>query len=681
MTGVLSESPLNNFWVRLFSKANFSVRQKPICRSPRFQFYFCSWAINPHGVGFVADADEVSESLKEVITYSQRTCFVSLYFQLFESYRSPWVRLAEADQPVKLDANSRSIGWGSDAIVEQLSRLNIPYIALVPGSSYRGLHDSIVNYAGNTNPEMIVCLHEEHSVAIAHGYAKATGRPMAVGIHANVGLMHASMAIYDAFTDRVPMLILGATGPVDATKRRPWIDWLHTATDQAALIRNYIKFDDQPSSVSAAVKSVVRAMAITTSKPSAPTYVCLDVGMQEEPIDPKSVSFLEVSKYKAVSPQGPDADHIKVVNQLLINSKRPLFLFGRVNREMASWDERIKLAEFYNARVITDFKTGSSFPTSHRLQPTPPNIFLYAAEVAKFVSAADVIIAFDWVDLASFLTNVFPSGTTPTATIANCTMDSVLHNGWSKDHFDVAPADVSIFADPDKLVTALVTSIDSSNRNKCTWDSFPGTKPAQNGSVAPPNGQILMQDLADAVYSATEGVSISLVRVPLSWRPQDLRLNHPLDYLGGDGGGGVGSGPGMIVGAALGLRDSGRMPIAILGDGDFLMGSTALWTAAKYRLPMLVIVANNASFYNDVKHQERMARLRSRPVENKFIGMSIDDPLPNLSEHARSLGLKIIGDQIRQKADLMGAIKQAVKEVSSGHSVVVDVFVPPHDYN
>jgi thiamine pyrophosphate-dependent acetolactate synthase large subunit-like protein len=116
---------------------------------------------------------------------------------------------------------------------------------------------------------------QEHAVSIAHGYAKITGKPMAVGLHANVGLMHATMAIYNAFCDRVPMLILGATGPLDASKRRPWIDWLHTATDQAALIRHFIKFDDQPHSPNAAIASLVHATAATSTKPTAPVYVCL----------------------------------------------------------------------------------------------------------------------------------------------------------------------------------------------------------------------------------------------------------------------------------------------------------------------------------------------------------------------------------------------------------------------
>src|ERR1700752_3146398 len=163
-----------------------------------------------------------------------------------------------AEDPEGVERGAVAIEWGCDALAELLSRLGLRYVALVPGSSYRGLHDSLVNYGGNREPRMLVCLHEEHAVAIAHGYAKVTGRPMAVAIHSNVGLMHASMAIYNAWCDRVPMLIIGATGPVDRPRRRPWIDWIHPSADQGALIRPYCKWDDQPASVEAALDSLAR---------------------------------------------------------------------------------------------------------------------------------------------------------------------------------------------------------------------------------------------------------------------------------------------------------------------------------------------------------------------------------------------------------------------------------------
>jgi benzoylformate decarboxylase len=187
------------------------------------------------------------------------------------------------DQPQKL-GNPR-MGWGSDVVAEVVRRLDLKYIALVPGASYRGFHDSIVNYLGNSNPQMLVCLHEEHAVAIADGYARITEAPMAVALHSNVGLMHGTMPIFNAWCGRSPIVIFGATGPVDADKRRPWIDWIHTAKDQASMIRHYTKWDDQPGSPAAAVESVLRANMIAATRPHGPVYVCLDADMQEQALE------------------------------------------------------------------------------------------------------------------------------------------------------------------------------------------------------------------------------------------------------------------------------------------------------------------------------------------------------------------------------------------------------------
>src|ERR1700734_2022201 len=157
--------------------------------------------------------------------------------------------IAALERPRPAGANAP--GFGSDVVAETLRALDIPYIAVTPGASYRGLHDSIVNYLGNTTPQMLLCVHEESAVAIAHGWAKVTGRAIAAAVHSNVGLQHATMAMFNAWCDRMPVVVLGATGPVDAMKRRPWIDWIHTARDQGALIRGYTKWGDQPASPAA----------------------------------------------------------------------------------------------------------------------------------------------------------------------------------------------------------------------------------------------------------------------------------------------------------------------------------------------------------------------------------------------------------------------------------------------
>ena len=303
-----------------------------------------------------------------------------------------------AEDPEGVEPGTIPAECGSDALAELLSRLDLRYIALVPGSSYRGLHDSLVNYNGNRDPQLLVCLHEEHAVAIAHGYAKVTGRPMAAALHSNVGLMHATMAIYNAYCDRVPMLIIGATGPVDAARRRPWIDWIHTSADQGALIRPYSKWDDQPASVEAALESLARAYSITREAPSAPTYVCLDVSLQEQPLATPPV-IPDVRRDRSPRSHGPDAAAVKTTLGFLGQTRRPLFLLGRLGRDKQDWDRRVALAQRYRALVISDLKNGAVFPTSHPLHPNPPGIFLTAAS-AKLIGAADLILSLDWIDLA-----------------------------------------------------------------------------------------------------------------------------------------------------------------------------------------------------------------------------------------------------------------------------------------
>jgi len=578
-----------------------------------------------------------------------------------------------AEDPEGVERGEVAMEWGSDALAELLSRLGLKYLALVPGSSYRGLHDSLVNYAGNRDPQLLVCLHEEHAVAIAHGYAKVTGRPMAAAIHSNVGLMHATMAIYNAWCDRVPMLILGATGPVDAARRRPWIDWIHTSTDQGALIRAYSKWDDQPASVGAALDSLARAYSITRAAPSAPVYVCLDVSLQEASLSGEP-AIPDVSRDRTPRTHGPDAAAVAATLDLLKDARRPLFLLGRLSRDEQDWDRRVALAERYGARVVTDLKNGAAFPSAHPLHPAPPGIFLPRAS-AELIGAADVILSLDWIDLAGTLDAARNHGHPTQATIISCTPDAVLHNGWTKDSFGREPVDLTVPADPDLLVQALLEA-KQQPIEKNEW-AHPG--PAQAPAIAGEGPDIFMHDLATALRDALGDEPACLVRLPLGWAGADLDAAHPLDYLGMDGGAGIGSGPGMAVGAALALEGTGRLPVAVLGDGDFLMGGTAAWTAAHYGLPLLIVVANNAYFYNDVVHQERVAAQRQRPVRNSWIGQAIANPEPDLPALARSLGLQA-PPPVRDRAQLPAALAEAVTAARSARTVLVDVQVRPDGY-
>jgi thiamine pyrophosphate-dependent acetolactate synthase large subunit-like protein len=186
----------------------------------------------------------------------------------------------------------------------------------------------------------------------------------------------------------------------------------------------------------------------------------------------------------------------------------------------------------------------------------------------------------------------------------------------------------------------------------------------------------MVEHLAHALRKAVGKRDVSLLHLPLSWNGAWWPFRHPLDFVGSDGGGGIGGGPGISVGAALALRHSGRLPVAICGDGDFLMGATALWTAAHYRIPLLFVIANNRSFYNDEVHQERVARMRDRRIENKWIGQRISDPDVDIVKMARAQGAVGFGPVVGRE-EMMPAFENAIRAVEAGSVAVVDVRVEP----
>ncbi|MBV8775926.1 MAG: thiamine pyrophosphate-binding protein, partial [Alphaproteobacteria bacterium] len=559
----------------------------------------------------------------------------------------------EIDRPVPSAPSPRV--WGSDAIAAMLRELDIPYVALNPGSSYRGLHDSLVNYLGNTRPRMLLCLHEESAVALAHGWAKVTGRPLAVIVHANVGLMHAAMALFNAWCDRVPMIVLGATGAVDAVRRRPWIEWIHTARDQGALIRNYTKWDDQPSSIGAAQEALLRANMIAQTPPCGPIYINLNLELQEDEIAaaPPLPQTTRFAPPVALEPAGPA---LREAAGLLARAERPVILAGRCSRATEAWQQRIDLAEAVGAKVMTDRKAGAAFPTDHPLHAAGPATSLSPAGT-ELVAAADVILSLDWIDLAGTLKGTC-RGKTPAGKVIQVSVDQYVHNGWSMDYQGLPPADVYLLADPDAAVPALLAEVKRLRPNAPPLPAPRDRRGPPPLSALETASVIEVPLLATALKEALGGAPVSMIRLPLSWGEHLWDFRHPLDFLGADGGGGIGSGPGMAVGAALALRDSERLPVAVLGDGDFLMGVTALWTAVRNSIPLLVVIANNRSFFNDELHQERVARERGRPVENRWIGQAIRDPDIDLATMARAQGCIGIGP-VEDPRSLVSALNEA----------------------
>jgi thiamine pyrophosphate-dependent acetolactate synthase large subunit-like protein len=560
--------------------------------------------------------------------------------------------------------------WGSDEIVRLVRALDFDYVALLPGSSFRGLHDSIVNFetadpAGD--PPMLLCLHEEHAVAIAHGYAKVAERPLLVVLHSNVGLMHASMAIFNAFCDRAPIVILGGTGPLDAARRRPWIDWIHTPQNLGEIVRGTTKWDDQPISLGATLESIVRANAIARTAPRGPTLVAIDISVQEH-TESAAAALPDAARMGPPREAAAGADDVERVCAILTAARAPVLLAGRVSRDPDAWTDRVALAERLHARVVFDMRVPASFPTDHPLS-TGTSSLLSPSEAAKrAIREADTILSLDYLDLAGAI--ALAGGTA--ATIVSASLDRYAHNASSRDHQAVPAVDVDLAVDPDRFVAQLLARLGPAPAPRASEAAAPGPAHAPIGGAE----RIDVAAIGEVVAELQNAGPVCVIRSPIAGLGPTTAYRHPLDFLGLDGGGGIGSGPGMSVGAALALRDraSGRLPLAILGDGDFLMGSTAIWTAVANAIPLLIVVVNNRSFFNDELHQERVARERGRPVERRWIGQRIAAPAIDIAAHARSLGATGFGP-VETVSAFRAAVAEALAHVRSGGVAVIDAVV------
>lgn len=569
---------------------------------------------------------------------------------------------------------SNAAEYGSDVAAQMLRVLNIPYIALNPGASYRGFHDSLVNNLGNETPQMLLCLNEDHVVSIAHGYAKVTDKAMACVLHSNVGLLHGAMGIFNAWCDRAPMIVVGATGPVAPEKRRPWIDWIHTAKDQGALLRDYIKWDDEPRSPHGIVEAFLRGSQLTNSQPTAPVYICLDAGLQEQKLD-EPMTVPSTARYLPATPPRASKADIEAVAELLANAKNPLILFGRGLRSQEAWDNRVKLAELAGASVMTSVRERAAFPSEHKLHVVPP--FYWLSPVAKeIVKKADVIVSFDWVDLNGFLLQITRKTDTYPAKIAHCTLDASLHRGWSMDYFALPPVDVPVVAGADGFVEDVLAALHEKLGGKSKWTG-------DNRNTAPvpaytDNAETEMgpRDIEVALAKVRGDQTFTLAHVTIGWAGDVYKFRDPLDFMGHDGGAGLAAGPGLTIGVALALKDHNRPVVSVLGDGDFMQGVSALWTAAHYKIPALFIVSNNRSNFNDELHQEAVAKMRGRPPENRWIGQRIADPELDLCAMARAQGVEAEGP-IRTASELEKAIERGLAVVRAGKPYFIDAHVKP----
>jgi acetolactate synthase I/II/III large subunit len=571
--------------------------------------------------------------------------------------------------------------WGSDVIADLLHAYDLPYAALNPGASYRGLHDSLVNYGGN-RPYMMLCQHEETAVQIAHGYAKASGKPMVAILHNLVGLLHANLAIYYAFIDRAPVFIIGATGPMDETKRRPRIDWIHSALVQGEAVRAYTKWDYQPTVIDGVPESFARAYSVMMTEPRGPIYMCYDAWLQEQPLD-HDVPLPPASAAKVPARIAPDPEALKRAAELLVAAERPVIIAEYVGREPEGFHALVKFAETLGAAVY-DVNSRLNFPSRHPLNMSMVKDVFRDADLVLCLDTRDwERVTTELVSTTREVTSLVP----PSCVWIDIGFGDLELSSWALDYQRRMHAHLRILGDTTIAIPALTAllepriaadatlrrRIESRTRDIAARNEAVRSRWMQDAKKGWDASPIEPPCLAAAVWEAIKDEDWVLTAGTLDdWARKlwnfDAPYRHPGKSLG------TATQIGISLGVALAHRDAGRLVVDLQPDGDLMFDAGALWVAAKHRIPMLVVMHNNRAYYNDWEHQVRMAKLRGTPVERAHIGMDLYDPAPDFAGLARAMGWYAEGP-IDRPDDVAGALKRAITKVKGGQPALIDTIV------
>jgi acetolactate synthase I/II/III large subunit len=565
--------------------------------------------------------------------------------------------------------------WASDVIVDLLHAYELPYTALNPGASYRGLHDSIVNYGAN-RPAMMLCQHEETAVQIAHGYAKASSKPMVAILHNLVGLLHANMAVYYAYTDRAPVFIIGATGPMDETKRRPRIDWIHTAQVQGEAVRAYTKWDYQPTVIGGVPEAFARAYSVMMTEPRGPIYMCYDAWLQEQVLDTE-VALPPKDAAKVPTPIAADPAALAKAAEMLAAAERPVILAEYVGREPSGFHALVELAETLGAPVY-DVNSRLNFPSRH-----PLNLSM----VKDVFRDADLVLCLDTRDWERATTELVSTTRQVTSIVpAACKWIDIGFgdlelSSWAMDYQRLVHADLRVLADTTLAIPALTALLKSrirketaQQRSKRIGEKSAAArarwaKEAKDDWDASP---ITLPRLATEVWQAIRNEDWVLSAGTLDeWARKIWDFGEPHRHPGKSLG--TATQIGISLGVALAHRDARRLVVDLQPDGDLMFDAGALWVAAKHRIPLLVVMYNNRAYYNDWEHQIRMAKLRGTPLERAHIGMDMVDPAPDFASMAKSMGWYAEGP-IDRPGDVAAALKRAIQRVKSGQPALLDTI-------
>ena len=588
----------------------------------------------------------------------------------------------ETQPPPPHDGLTQSTG-GGDFMVDVLRSLDIEYIATNPASSFRGVHEAIVNYAHNKNPELLTCTHEEVAVAMAHGYSKVAGKPMGVLAHGTVGLQHAAMALYNAWCDRAPVYMM-IGNIVDATMRAPWVEWAHAAQDPALIVRDFLKWDDQPASLQQFAESAVRAYKISMTPPYGPVLLSLDGELQENPI-PEEAKLRIPKLPRSAVPQGDQAA-VEEAAKLLVAAEAPVLIADRLARTPAGMARLIELAELLQAPVV-DTLGRMNFPSRHPLNHTH--------RARAVVSQADLIVGLEtldfWGQTHAYRDQIHRTSR-PITKAATKTVSIGVGDLYQKANYQnfqrFADVDLAIAGDGEATLPALTEAVKRQlDANRRSAFEARGKKLAaayqklleearNDAAVGWDASPITTARLAAELWEQVRHDDWSLLSANSNFQslwPQRLwDFDRHYRFIGGSGGAGIGYGAPAALGAALANKPLGRLSVTIQGDGDFMYAPGTLWTAAHHKIPLLYVMHNNRCYNQERMYLQAMAARHRRGIDNADIGTTLKDPHIDYATVAKGFGVYAEGP-ITDPKDLGPALQRAVAVVKRGEPALVDV--------
>jgi acetolactate synthase-1/2/3 large subunit len=598
----------------------------------------------------------------------------------------PMPKELETGTPAELEVLTESRS-GSDFMVDVIKSLGIEYVASNPGSSFRGLHESVINYGRNENPEFITCCHEESAVAMAHGYSKIEGKPMAVFLHSDVGLQHGSMAIYNAFCDRVPIYLI-AGNALDINSRRPGVEWDHSVQDAAAIVRDCLKWDDVPISLDHFAESAVRAYKIAMTPPMAPVLLVADGELQEGAI-PDDAKFHIPKLTRAMPPQG-DSGSVAEAARMLVAAENPVILLERTARTADGLKYTIELAEALQAPVV-DLAARMNFPSRHPLNQTE--------RTRAVIGGADVILGLEalnfWGTINSYRDQLHRSSQPATkkdVKLISITASDLYMKSNYQDFQRYTEVDLAMAADAEATLPSLIEAVKrllTEDRKRMFADRGKKLAAQQEEALRRARDEaaygwdaspITTGRLCAEIWGAIKNEDWSLVCEVSPWVNRwPLRLwnfDKYYQYIGSSGGFGVGYGAPAALGAALANKKHGRLTVTIQNDGDLMYAPGVLWTSAHHHIPLLSVMHNNRAYHQEVMHVQRMADRRSRGIDRASIGTTITDPNINFAMVAKGMGVYSEGP-IADPKDLGPAIQRAKEVVKRGEPALVEAVTQP----